>query len=272
MAEDREILKELWDGKIPVSFSLSFDEVVSGDQPETLYLMVPRVSYLPLVTEKVSKHFAKYLNPEETGEMWFSYSEQPLKWHYPIGVLYDMYSDEDSTPWNIVVHFQEFPDDELLHCPSKDAVESQFMSTLKEADCLKHKGQVINSMQKKDHKLLWTGLLHEKFDQFWSVNKKLMESSGEEMFKYIPFKIYQVDQPNIQKLFKPHGLEGQEQTMADLLHECVPHLWCDEVLMKKAVIHGIEMCLDSPVLWLSQNLSYPDNFLHICLLDKTDAG
>jgi autophagy-related protein 5 len=32
------------------------------------------------------------------------------------------------------------------------------MGTVKEADALKHRGQIINSMQKKDHKQLWTGL------------------------------------------------------------------------------------------------------------------
>lgn len=32
------------------------------------------------------------------------------------------------------------------------------MSCIKEADALKHKGQVINDMQKKDHKQLWMGL------------------------------------------------------------------------------------------------------------------
>lgn len=56
--------------------------------------------------------------------------------------------------------FQDFPEEELLHCVSKDAVESHFMSSIKEADSLKHRGQVINSMQKRDHKQLWTGLLH----------------------------------------------------------------------------------------------------------------
>lgn len=35
-------------------------------------------------------------------------------------------------------------------------------------------------------------LIVDKFDQFWSVNKKLMESSGDETFKYIPYRLYMV--------------------------------------------------------------------------------
>lgn len=32
------------------------------------------------------------------------------------------------------------------------------MSTVKEADVLKHRGQVMSTMQKKDHNQLWLGL------------------------------------------------------------------------------------------------------------------
>jgi autophagy-related protein 5 len=69
-------------------------------------------------------------------------------------------------------------------------------------------------MQKKDHKQLWYGIqsgriminiimksisnktifiyVLDKFDQFWSINKKLMEVTDGECFKSIPFRIYQV--------------------------------------------------------------------------------
>lgn len=53
---------------------------------------------------------------------------------------------------------QNFPDHDLLHCPSNSIIEAHFMSSIKEADALKHKSQVVNDMQKKDHKQLWMGL------------------------------------------------------------------------------------------------------------------
>jgi len=34
--------------------------------------------------------------------------------------------------------------------------------------------------------------ISDRFDQFWPINRKLMDSSGEDAFKYIPFRIYQV--------------------------------------------------------------------------------
>lgn len=36
------------------------------------------------------------------------------------------------------------------------------MSCLKEADVLKHRGQVVSAMQKKDHNQLWLGLVNGK--------------------------------------------------------------------------------------------------------------
>lgn len=36
------------------------------------------------------------------------------------------------------------------------------MSSLKEADVLKHRGTVMQNMQKKDHTQLWLGLVNGK--------------------------------------------------------------------------------------------------------------
>lgn len=48
----------------------------------------------------------------------------------------------------------------LYRC--REIVEAHFMSCLKEADVLKHRGQVVSAMQKKDHNQLWLGLVNGK--------------------------------------------------------------------------------------------------------------
>jgi len=60
------------------------------------------------------------------------------------------------------VRFEDYPETKILRCASKDAIRSQFMSAIKEADALKHKGQVINNMQEKDHHQLWLGFQNGK--------------------------------------------------------------------------------------------------------------
>ncbi|XP_038655174.1 autophagy protein 5 isoform X1 [Scyliorhinus canicula] len=192
MTDDRDVLRDVWFGRIPTCFTLSQDEITEREA-EPYYLLLPRVSYLMLVTDKAKKHFQKVMRQEDVGEMWFEYEGLPLKWHYPIGLLFDLHASNTALPWNIIVHFKNFPETELLHCLTKDAVEAHFMSCIKEADALKHKSQVINEMQKKDHKQLWMGLQNDKFDQFWAINRKLMEYPTDEGgFRYVPFRIYQI--------------------------------------------------------------------------------
>ncbi|XP_035825360.1 autophagy protein 5 isoform X2 [Aplysia californica] len=272
MADDREILREIWEGKVPVCFQLAQEEVYTGEQPDPFFLLVPRLSYFPLVTDKVLRHMMKHVDPEHHGEMWLEFDGQPLKWHYPIGVLFDLYGMSTDLPWKLTVHFQNFPEEELLRCSSKEVVQSHFISVVKEADALKHRGQVINSMQKKDHSTLWAGFMNDKFDQFWSVNKRLMENSGEKAFMFVPFRIYRADQIPVQKLFKPCADSGESLTLRHLLKTAVPELMeTDALISSRVLIQGIEPPLDTPVCWLSEHLSYPDNFLHICLMPRVEV-
>ena len=82
MANDREVLKEVWDGKIPTKFIVDSEDI----EVEAYFLLLPRVSYLSLIIEKIRKHFQRYIEKED--EIWFSYNNSiPLKFHIPIGKL-----------------------------------------------------------------------------------------------------------------------------------------------------------------------------------------
>ena len=56
MAEDREVLREVWQGRVPVAFSLSSDDVHTMGQPDPYHLMLPRLSYITVVFDKVYKN------------------------------------------------------------------------------------------------------------------------------------------------------------------------------------------------------------------------
>ncbi|KAL1131545.1 hypothetical protein AAG570_011162 [Ranatra chinensis] len=264
MASDREVLREIWEGKLPVCFQLNEEEVNDLQAPEPYFLMVPRLSYFPLVTDKVRKHFMKYIHPDkQDAEMWLDFNGIPLRWHYPIGLLFDMNKYDVQLPWNITVHFEKFPEDELLHCHSRETVETFFMSCLKEADVLKHKTQIVTNMQKKDHNQLWLGLQNDKFDQFWAVNRKMMEVGSEDSFKFIPFRCYLGEEHFVQRLVRPLSENGERKTLSDLLTEVYPE--ATDVSNWKVLTHGIEPPKETPLQWMSEHLSYPDNFLHLCI-------
>lgn len=46
------------------------------------------------------------------------------------------------------------------------------MSCLKEADVLKHRGQIVSAMQKKDHTQLWLGLVNGIYDDYFQLDLK----------------------------------------------------------------------------------------------------
>jgi len=296
--DDKEITRELWQSRLPICFILSDEDITKvnrSELPEPLYLMLARQSYFPCIIEKINRYYSTYFkenlndttNNISLANLWLEYESIPLKWHYPIGVLYDLYTSSISStnshlPWQITVHLSKFPEGEIIRFPDKESIEAYYMSTLKEADSLKHKGKIIGDMQKRDHKQLWNSLLQDKYDGFWNINNKLMSYTDNlQYFRYIPFRIYILDKPFIQKLFSPFDSEEEKwMTLNDLFFFALNHeAQCEQLANEKkilstniddykVIIHGIQPSLQTPIQWLSEHFSYPDNFLHICLVEK----
>ena len=55
MASDKQVLREVWEGKLPLCITIASDEVNSIDPLEKIYVMAPRQSYLPLCCERVAE-------------------------------------------------------------------------------------------------------------------------------------------------------------------------------------------------------------------------
>lgn len=109
---------------------------------------------------------------------WFSFEGVPLKWHLPIGLLYDLYAGADPAskgtaesedagwdiddqnsplPWRIVVHFSDWPDEELVRLDAGGMVMNDaFINSVKEADFLRNgTAKGIMSLSKEDSSGLW---------------------------------------------------------------------------------------------------------------------
>ena len=262
------ITKEVWDGKIPVCFELARYETKSSAMPAPYYALLPRNSYLTLLTQSIAENFNDFVEHAEQDEMWFEFKEKALRWHYPCGVLYDLLCNIDGSdlPWQITVHFHNFPEDELIRCPTQDVIESHFMTVLKEADQLKHRGQVISNMNKNQHQQLWHGLKTDNFEEFWHVNRKFMQGYEDTLnFKSIPVRFYHENQV-IQRLINPRNDDNSKDlTLYDALVKVLPSVFSNEKKQAIVVLQGITPPLDSSLQWLCENLSYADNFLHVCI-------
>jgi len=275
------VLAQVWEGAVPALVSLAPEDTKDPDSPpQPFCLFLPRNSYLPLATDKVRKYFSPHLRGEPAGEgqqeMWFSCNGVSLRWQHPVGVLYDLLSLQPGPepavlPWSLTAHFSSFPAEELL--PSvggESAVRSLLLSSLKEADQVVAGGRRLNRMQERELSQLWQGLKAAKFEQWWAVARRLRElpeqaaqpESGHGQRHSLPLKLHTGVWAHSQRLVSPRRQEegGALTTLA--------HLASIFQLPQGSefITQGIRPSLDTPLLWLAQNMAYQDNFIHLVLV------
>ena len=149
----------------------------------------PRLSYLTTLLPRLHTFFQDALIEKETipYDGWFSFEDVPLKWHYPLGLLYDLFSgvapyrskvnirsDEASEesehilPWRLTVHFTEWPENALVQPDADGKVfHDAFINSVKEADFLRNgTAKGIMSLSKEDSTALWVAVQDRKYQSF----------------------------------------------------------------------------------------------------------
>lgn len=237
-------------------------------------MMIPRISYFSLVIEKVSRHFSRSVDESSRDgkDLWLEFDGQALKLHWPVGLLWDLIDprvSEKSLPWNLTLHFSKFPEEQLVRCSNQKSMEAMFIAYIKEADQLKHRGDVMSHLLERDHKALVSGFFNSKFDQFWSINRKLMDFGTVNTFRFIPLRLYLVSHQGkfINKLVKPLTQEGEPVKLFDYLTSIINSLNIDDKTLanSKFITHGICIPSETTLIWMSCHLSYPDNFVHLII-------
>lgn len=202
---DDDILKSVWEGKIPVLISLVDDEYSylsidpNQNKSKKLFTFVSRLTYLPLITSQVRSFFSKFTEIKYNGfdsDIWFEFNNIPLKWHYPVGLLYDILNPpfKKQLPWNINIHFSSYPSNQLIKLNPLsnylDSPKDHFMSLLKEADYLKNGNvKTLMSLSKLQQNSLWESLWVSNFSKFWTINKSLILNNNNLPINF-PIKLY----------------------------------------------------------------------------------
>lgn len=113
--------------------------------------------------------------PPQAG--WFSFENVSLKWHYPLGLLYDLFSgaapsqatgsgpegrnaleeNGGTLPWRLTLHFTDWPAEQLINMDADGRVlHDAFINSVKEADFLRNgTAKGIMSLSKDDSTQLW---------------------------------------------------------------------------------------------------------------------
>lgn len=146
-------------------------------------IQYPRLSYLPFLLPRLHAFFTSFLIDPSVAphEGWFSVEDVPLKWHYPLGLLYDLFSGAapaqadrsegdnnhspskpypSTLPWRLTLHFTDWPGDQLVQPDAEGKVlHDAFINSVKEADFLRNgTAKGIMSLSKDDSTQLWTAV------------------------------------------------------------------------------------------------------------------
>lgn len=193
-----------------------------------MQIQFPRLSYLGLLTHRLHDFFSPNLiYPDVSStDLWLSYEGVPLKWHYPLGLLYDLYSGAEPAypsdpsspapktdtaeeehrrlPWRLTVHFSGYPLEQLVRLDTEDKVmHDLFRNGVKEADYLRTgTGKTVMFLSEKDSTQLWDAVKQHDFSLYNPINQKLLNPQGAAL-RHLPVRLY-----------LPHAANGSEQKEA----------------------------------------------------------
>ncbi|KAI4120159.1 MAG: hypothetical protein LQ345_000115 [Seirophora villosa] len=293
----------IWNGSVPLDIRLSPAECRVYDQADSYLIQYPRLSYLPFLLPRLHAFFAFFLIDPSVAphEGWFSVEGVPLKWHYPLGLLYDLFSgaapaqadrsddanhspsrpQPSTLPWRLTLHFTDWPGDQLVQPDAEGKVlHDAFINSVKEADFLRNgTAKGIMSLSKDDSTQLWTAVQEHKRSAFDPIAQKLLYAQGAPL-RHIPLKLYLPSSPSaaeplsghlrvIQSLVTPYlHATGEPQTLGTALHGLVPALFPSRKtpIHAKPVLHGAVVPMSSPVEALLTQAAYLDGWLHLGLV------
>ncbi|KAF8210084.1 autophagy protein 5 [Mycena galopus ATCC 62051] len=189
-----------WEGTVPLEIRVDPNELPANSDRglECYFMQAPRVSYLPLIMPEIRRFLmdvvfdevaAKSLKEEE---WWFECDDGTLlKWHWPIGLIYDSHSilstirpgpsvsGTMATPLRLILHLASPPTDKLLLSPSAESCKQAFMGQLKEADFIRWGNtKRMTGLRKVDQDGLWEGIKEHNFDDYWRVAAKVTPTTA----------------------------------------------------------------------------------------------
>jgi len=187
---------KIWSGSLPLEIRLAGSDCRAYDESEPYLIQYPRLSYLAFLLPRLHAFFASSLiNPDVPAhEAWLSFDGVPMKWHYPLGLLHDLYSgtelvhslaggsDERASvsqatvehgprfaplPWRLTIHYTDFPDDQLIPLDSQGrTMLDSFINGVKEADFIRNgTARTVMALSKEDSDNLWKAVQTRKCGQ-----------------------------------------------------------------------------------------------------------
>ncbi|CEG38053.1 hypothetical protein F442_18406 [Plasmopara halstedii] len=275
----------VWDGRIPVVFTLDPNEVTTLHAPRPFYAMVPRMSYLVSQTRDVIEYLRDSAPPisiMQGASIWFEAKGVPLHWHLPFGLLRDTLcgpsadSDANDLPWAITVHFLNFPRDKLLPCENESSIESHFMHSLKQATFLRMGStKAVMGLPEAQQTQIWTSITNNDYESYRQATHELHLDGGENVsaLRLLPLRVHLGTEPAIQMPIAPLQ-DGRDKTLLEVLHYLLPDLFPSDIAFDsktqelQLVVHGIDTPATVSIVELYRTFAYADGFLYVAVFSR----
>ncbi|KAJ5646440.1 Autophagy protein [Penicillium lividum] len=204
------IQRSIWDGRIPLEIVLAPSESRTYDKTDPYLIACHRVSYLPSLLPRLRAFFSTSLIEPDSQhhEGWFAFEGVPLKWHYPIGLLFDLYAGAEPAtrsntsspdpqehgsplPWRLTIHFSDWPVEDLVRLdPDGMVMNDAFINSVKEADFLRNgTAKGIMSLSKEDSSGLWKAVENVDLPSFQRISNILLPPPSQP-FRNVPVRIF----------------------------------------------------------------------------------
>ncbi|EKM80858.1 hypothetical protein AGABI1DRAFT_119425 [Agaricus bisporus var. burnettii JB137-S8] len=190
-----------WEGTVPLEVRVDAKELPANSNRglECYYVQAPRVSYLPLLLPEVHKYLMDVVFDEAAAtslkedDWWFETEEGTLlKWHWPIGLIYDNHTISASVraaasqralsqalPLRLILHLVSPPTEKLMLAPSPEACKQAFMGQLKEADFIRWGNtKRITGLRKAEQDGIWESIKEHNFEEYWRIASKVTPAAS----------------------------------------------------------------------------------------------
>ena len=175
--------RHIWAGSLPLEIRLAPADCRTYADSEPYLVQYPRLSYLACLLPRLHAFFkTKLIDPSvPITEAWLEFESVPLTWHYPSGLLYDLFSGaepvdptrqadveasqatvetavgKNSLPWKIMVHYSDYPGDQLYTMDEEQRIlQDSFVNAVKEADFVRNgNARTAMGMSKEDSHNHW---------------------------------------------------------------------------------------------------------------------
>lgn len=282
-----EIRQLIWNGELNVLVSIDPSFLMKGSPKEmaVLRIRVPRetylINYMPLIWDRIQDFLSFDPLNEKEKYFWFEHNGRPIRWNYPVGVLFDGLVASNATfatPSEIhlenaitffrvhLVMGESLPSTVIPILSSSNQAEKFWFHQWKQV-CfiLNGSSKGIMSLSVNESRKFWRSVITRNFHDFTEISNKISPSRP----RHVPIIIQNhkdlgtggISQPTIR-------MAGVNPTLRDIEEEVFSAKETIDAESYVIVAQGIEISWDTALLDLYLKFRSFDGFLYITLVPK----